>query len=395
MEKSPESTHIAMGKSALVLPMDSSISLAIARSLGRRNVRVIGVAVNENANALKSKHLTHSYVLPWCKERPEPFIDKVFEIARRHGVTALLTVSETLMAAFNNFRSSAPDYLRFGFPISTILDSLLKKEVLLSAAESTGLTIPRTYTVRSGRDLAQQIDELRFPVMLKFSSVGKRPDSPKWRFKSRFVEHPDDLRRMAKDLPSLEVPLLVQEYAHGRYESIGLAISKGKAVAAFQWAALRELAGGIGTFRVSRPLDPDLMEKSLALLTRSQYEGVAEVEFRHDLKRNVYTLMEVNPRLWGGVAFPIYCGVDFAWLSYLIAIGAPITEMMSYPAGVYSRNLSSDARWLYRVLTGRYIQDHINLRVNRRQGTVAFLKSLGKAKVYDQESLHDFSPTAK
>ncbi len=383
---------IDVDTSCLVLGLESNIALAAVRSLGRRGIPVVGVAARGDAIGLRSRYLRQGCVVPWDRRRPLAYIDEVFAIARRHRCAALLTPSETMMRVFNGHRADAPDHLSFCFPPADVLEQAMSKEAVIAVAARVGLTVPRTESVRSGDELGRCVDRLGYPVMLKFSSVGDRPQDAAWGFKCRLVETAGELARLADELPRLSVPLLVQEYAHGRYESVGIAIKAGEPIAVFQWAALREYAEGLGAFRVSLAPSSELVGRASALLREIGYEGVAEVEFRHDLGSGRFTLMEVNPRLWGGVALPIACGVDFPWLSYAIATGLRPPADRGYQAGRYGRNLSGDVRWLGRALLGRYAGEHPNLRVGRLRALGTFVASLVRPAVLDQESWGDLGP---
>jgi CelD/BcsL family acetyltransferase involved in cellulose biosynthesis len=102
--------------------------------------------------------------------------------------------------------------------------------------------------------------------------------------------------------------------------------------------------------------------------------------------------MEINPRLWGGVALPIACGVDFPWLSHRIAMQEAISPITRYTVGKYSRNLSGDVGWFVKCLRGHYLHEHPNLRVSRAQGLRQFAATMWRPTVFDQERLDDLGP---
>jgi protein-tyrosine-phosphatase len=57
-------------------------------------------------------------------------------------------------------------------------------------------------------------------------------------------------------------------------------------------------------------------------------------------------LMEVNPRLWGSLALPIDCGVDFPRGLAALATGMPLLPQPKYRTGRYTRSLLDDVSWL-------------------------------------------------
>jgi predicted ATP-grasp superfamily ATP-dependent carboligase len=268
---------------ALILGIDSNIALAAGRSLHHHGVRVVGVARTSDAIGLCSRCFRKRHVLSErdCAD-PASFVDAVFRIAKDEGCETLMTPSETWMRLLNKYRGQAPKGLRYCFPAEAILERVMNKSCVVSVAEEVGLHVPHTASATNGDALRSLSSTVKYPVMLKFANAGKRPSGADWHFKSLYVESAAELNRLASLLPECEDSLLVQEYAAGRYESLGIAVSRNKVLAAFQWAALREYKAGLGGFRVSLPVNEILLEKSLSLLNRLAYEGVAEVEFRYN-----------------------------------------------------------------------------------------------------------------
>jgi predicted ATP-grasp superfamily ATP-dependent carboligase len=69
---------------------------------------------------------------------------------------------------------------------------------------------------------------------------------------------------------------------------------------------------------------PELFEPARALLHRLQLSGMVEVEFKYDHRDRRYKLLDVNPRPWGWHALCIACGLDFPYMQYQDAVGAPV-----------------------------------------------------------------------
>jgi len=379
----------------LVIGLESNIALAAVRSLGARGIQVIGISRGPNALGASSRFLTKEYVLEWNPSEPELFVNNVFHIACTHKCNALMTPSETYMRLFNEYRLECPEGLNYCFPSAHILECVLCKEQTIPLARAAGLRAPATFVATNADDLHIIADSVEFPVIMKFSSVGPRPPGNMWCFKTCYVGAAEELHRLADSFAVTQTPLLVQEYALGSYVGLGIARSKGEVIAAFQWTALREYEAGLGSYRVSMEPDQDLLDKSSALLAAIDYEGVAEVEFRKNQSNGTYSFMEVNPRLWGGVALPIACGVDFPWLSYCIATDTPVKPVRSYMVGMYSRNLSGDVHWLLNAMRGRYANEHPNMRYFPVQSLKEFFMSLGKKTVFDQENFNDVGPLFK
>ena len=93
----------------------------------------------------------------------------------------------------------------------------------------------------------------------------------------------------------------------------------------------------------------DIANKILHLLG---WHGVAMVEFKVGPDEIPY-LMEVNARFWGSLQLAIDAGVDFPYLLFKMAIGAPLEHISEYKVGTKSRWLLGDLDHLYLRLRDR------------------------------------------
>jgi hypothetical protein len=84
-------------------------------------------------------------------------------------------------------------------------------------------------------------------------------------------------------------------------------------------------------------VDPDLLRRSVELLRRFGWEGVAMVEYKRDVETGQPFLMEVNGRFWGSLQLAIDAGVDFPRLLVDHALGRDVTPVMTWAAGVRCR----------------------------------------------------------
>jgi predicted ATP-grasp superfamily ATP-dependent carboligase len=119
-------------------------------------------------------------------------------------------------------------------------------------------------------------------------------------------------------------------------------------VAMFQHRRLKEVpaSGGVAAVAISEPLEPTLVDQSVALLRALEWEGVAMVEFRYDRARHESWLMEVNGRYWGTLALAIDAGVDFPWYEWQIAHGEKPAVSPGYEVGARWRwNAGYISRW--------------------------------------------------
>ncbi|TFH29817.1 MAG: hypothetical protein E4G98_03195 [Promethearchaeota archaeon] len=90
--------------------------------------------------------------------------------------------------------------------------------------------------------------------------------------------------------------------------------------------------------------DPELIETALQILTVTQYQGLAGVEFKKDSRDETYKLIEVNTRfgMWDGLGAK--CGMDIAYIAYRDTLNLPVKPSSSYRTGVIWLDWQRDLR---------------------------------------------------
>ncbi|MFQ5963203.1 MAG: ATP-grasp domain-containing protein [Candidatus Scalinduaceae bacterium] len=119
---------------------------------------------------------------------------------------------------------------------------------------------------------------------------------------------------------------------------------KGKLAAYFTTKKIRQwpITGGISALSISTN-EWKLVEMVLPFFEKWRWEGPAEVEIKIDSRDNKPKLIEINPRFWGYIGFPIRCGVNFPMIACKLAQGhkAQHREYLKYPVGIKYINPSA------------------------------------------------------
>jgi hypothetical protein len=92
-------------------------------------------------------------------------------------------------------------------------------------------------------------------------------------------------------------------------------------------------SGGTSIVRESATF-PEMEAAATELLTALEWKGVAMVEFKGDPATGQFWFIEINPRFWGSLALPVYCGIDFPYLMFQLLEGNSPPPTMTYPTGV-------------------------------------------------------------
>ena len=347
-----------MMPSVLLTDGEERAALAAVRSLGRAGYSVFVCSARERSLAGASRYARAEALVPSALSDPERFTDGVEVLVRKWNVQVLLPVSEASLLALLPARSRFTDTC-IPFPAAEVFKAISDKGHVLRCAKQLGIAIPTQHTLAS----AQEADfvreqELTFPVVVKptRSVVDDRMERVKTRV--RYAADHAALLSVLADLPESAYPVLLQQRVVGPGIGVFLLRWHGKLVATFAHRRIREKppSGGVSVYRESIEANPELVERSSALLASLGWDGVAMAEYKLDGASGTPYLMEVNGRLWGSLQLAIDAGVDFPALLVAAGLGEEAVPQGDYKIGVRSR-------WWW----GDVDQLLLRLRRNRRE----------------------------
>ena len=249
-----------------------------------------------------------------------------------------MPVTEPAILALLAVRGSIPAAIPF--PSLDTFQAVCDKQAVLAAARELGIAVPRQWEVASpDRVPALPVDQ---PLVLKPArSVYTAPDGTRGKVGVRWARDPAELRAVLKRYPVPAFPVLVQERITGPGTGIFVLLREGQCVARFSHVRLREKppSGGVSVACRSEPMDEALLDRSLELLRRFDWSGVAMVEYKRDAATGEPFLMEINGRFWGSLQLAIDASVDFPRLLVETALGRDAAPVTSYR--------STRIRWLW------------------------------------------------
>ena len=200
--------------------------------------------------------------------------------------------------------------------------TMFDKVEAAKAFEKAGLPIPRTYSA----------------INAKMPAIAK----PRKGSASRGIK----IFHTLDELMQLEglSDYLVQEYIENRDEyTVDCYVSQAGEILTVVPRVRLEVMGGEVT-RTITCRNQTLDRLSRQVLETFSLRGPVTLQFLHDLDRNRYLLMEVNPRLGGGVVCSIYAG-------------APITDYIIDESRGITLKACDD--WAYNTLMARYQKEAI------------------------------------
>ena len=329
---------------ALVIGGDYQ-GLGIARSLGRRGVRV-AVLDDEVSIARTSRYVQHSLRVPTLRST-EDTIQALQDASRRFELDGwvLFPTREESVAAVAQHRDELARTFRVPTPTWETVRVAWDKRQTYQVADRLGIATPRCWFPRSESDLSQI--KCDGPVVIKpaikehfFYATGAKA----WRADDR-AELRQKFRRATAIIPAEEV--IVQEVVPGdgkRQLAYCAFVKDGEPVGAMTVVRHRQHPSDFG--RASTLVEtvdlPELEAPSLRLLREMGYYGLVELEFKRDERDDVVKLLDVNARTWGYHSLGAASGVDFPALLHRDQLGLPVQSCRARP-GVRWVRLATDA----------------------------------------------------
>lgn len=248
-------------------------------------------------------------------------VSDIVKVAKEYEVDIILPFVDGAIEIASKVRHHLPEvFVPVGdFETSrTMFDKIEAAKVF----EKAGIPIPKTYTA----------------INAKMPAIAK----PRKGSASRGIKifHTLDELMQLENLSTY----LVQEYIENRDEyTVDCYVSqKGEILTVVPRVRLEVMGGEVTRTITCRNATLDKLSRQV--IETFELRGPVTLQFLHDLDRNRYLLMEVNPRLGGGVVCSIYAG-------------APITDYIIDESRGITLNPCDD--WAYNTLMARYQKEAI------------------------------------
>lgn len=328
-----------MSVEVLVTDGEQRSALAVVRSLGRAGYRPFVCSSSGRSLAGSSRYAAGEARVPDPLGDPSGFGEAVLELAARRDARLVLPVTDAALLALLPLRE------RFAGAKLPFVDldrfrRISDKALLLRTAPEVGIAVPRQ-CVAADRAAAEAAARggLAYPLVLKPARSVGESGGRRVTLGVRHAADARELRAVLDALPDAAYPLLLQERITGPGVGVFLLLWNGEIRAAFSHRRIREKppSGGVSVYRESIPLDPDLLERSRALLERFDWDGVAMIEYKLDQRTGTPYLMEINGRFWGSLQLAVDAGADFPALLAGLALGRDPAPVTAYRTGIRSR----------------------------------------------------------
>ena len=345
--KRPHSGSAGTGK-VLVLGDNYRVVLPIVRSLGRKGLKVHVAWCPPDSPALRSKYVACTHSLPAYAPDDDAWCTALRELGSRERFDLIIPSTEFENLACQSRRAALEPDLRLAILSPDAYRATSDKVETGRLARAVGVPYPSTVTVSDTDDLERILATLTPPAVVKPCSSNTRACSDK-EFVQRVTDG-DEMRRAVRVALLSQPRVLVQELVPGRGVGVEVLAHEGTILFSFQHDRLHETTGYGSAYRVSVPVNADLLDAARRLLGAIRYTGVGMIEFRVDPERGHWCLLEINGRFWGSLPLAVASGADFPYFLYEMLVRGRTSFPQAYRLGIRSRDLSLGLLWFARQI---------------------------------------------
>ena len=311
------------------LVMNTHITgLAVARSLGRAGVPVIGLDDERGGLGQHSRHLTGLGLVPG------PTVDGGRALADHLSALGpcfaerpvLVPTNDDWVLALAQHRDQLEPHYRYTFAAYDVVQRALAKSSLYRACEALGVDIPRTWYLDESTP-EQLAAAVPYPCVLK-------PDDSRgfwtaFRAKVFVVHDAASFVQRCEEAAAAGLTLVAQEWVEtrpGGFWSVASYLSPdGTPRGVFTGRKLEQWPPDFGTSCLADARwDGAIAEAGVRVLQALGYGGISEIEFVEDAATGRRLLLDVNTRAWKWIGLPVAAGVDLPLLAYRDAVGEPL-----------------------------------------------------------------------
>lgn len=322
-------------KNILVLDAQLRASLAVIRSLGKKNMNITAGSEIRYAMGLFSKYCSKKLILPNPRISPDLFLKYLLDLIKKNDYDCIIPSHTYTMFLLCKYKALLTDYIELPPPDFEVYYNAYDKKKLIQIAIQNGIACPTTYFYDDLDEIISNVQQ--YPVIVKSSrrhGVG-----------IAICYTASDLKEKYSKMVNRYGPCIVQEYVpnggeFGIYTLFNFN-SEPNLLTVQKRIETRYRYGGPSTLRETVK-NEDLVKIAFHLLKIINWSGVAMVEFRIDKQDGTPKLMEINPRFWGSLQLSILAGADFPYMLYKLMMNDNLLPKLNFKCGVQCRWLIGD-----------------------------------------------------
>ena len=296
--------------------------LSIIRELGKNNIPVYAMDTFRNVG-------TYSKYAKYIK-CPDPtinegeFIDFLLDFGKRFLEKPIIfpTNDSWVLVISKNYKILSEYYILCSSGFETV-DLLLKKRAFSNWFKNNGFSVPETWRF----DEKEKISQAYYPLIVK--PENRRPENGNLSLFSLLdklrltrINFKEELLLFEKKHEEIISHFLIQELIEGFSDTmytVGIFSYEGNIKGVFTGRKVRGYPADIGDCVVGQieKMPDTVIEEVEKICEKLNYTGIAEFEYKKDVGKNIFKLIEINPRSWSWIGITPFCGVNLPLIAYM------------------------------------------------------------------------------
>lgn len=297
--------------------------LAVARSLGRAGVPVLGLDKERGGLGQHSRHLAGLGLVP-APDDAAALAQHLVELGPSFPTRPVLfPCNDDWVLALAAHRDVLEEHYLFPFATHDVVQRALSKTDLYRACEELGVEAPRSWYL-DDRPPHEVADEVPYPCVLKPDDSRGFYDA--FEAKVFVVRDREEFLERHAAAAAHGLSMVAQEWIAtdpGGFWSVASYLSPdGTPRGVFTGRKLEQWPPDFGTSCLAdAQWDPEIADAGVRVLQQLGYSGISEIEFVRDAATGRLLLLDVNTRAWKWIGLPVAAGVDLPLLAWSDAVG--------------------------------------------------------------------------
>jgi D-aspartate ligase len=309
--------------------------------LGLHHIPVYLFDPNPHQLAFYSKYC-HGIRCPHPQHHEQQYIDLLIQIGEQQDTPpVLIPTSDTDIRAILKHKNQLQKHYLFPLADLKITDKLLDKKKFYNLLKANNLPHPKTFFPGPQHQVTDIAETIMYPSILKpvFSSYFRINFNTKVFVVKNKHELLDAYQRATTAHHNMVLQEIIPGDASHNYGFNTYYDKQGSPQGGFMYQRIRTWPPLFGNgCSIQQVHKPELESTITPLIKKIQYFGIVDVEFKKDPRDNTFKLIEINPRAWMQHSLATRCGYNFAYYSYLDALGKEISILTHSEQGV---------KWVY------------------------------------------------
>lgn len=316
---------------ALILGKYGTTGLGVSRCFGRPGIPVLWLSSNPKQLGFHSKYCT-GVVCPHSKNNEKDYVDFLLTVGEKLSHKGVLfPTGDTEVSVILKYRSKLEKYYHIPMADLEVTEILLNKQKFYQTLEKQGILHPETYFLDDLSELEAISKDVRYPCIVKPA----HSEYFRLAFNTKFfrAESRQELIQGYQKAISKNQEVMIQEIIPGKAKYMcGFNAYYNKNFTPngiFMYRRIREWppVSGNGVL-IENVVTPELEQIISRLIKNIKYYGIVDAEFKKDPNKGTFHLLEINPRCWMQISFPMICGVNLPYIVYLDALGKDVDQMI-------------------------------------------------------------------